>query len=130
MAYFSKMTSTTKDQNRKNVVIMGRRTWDCIPPKYKPLPNRINFVLSRSDLDLSSFKNSFAFKSFEDAYRKLSDETFQKSYEDVWVIGGSSIYKEALDSPNFYKLYLTKIHREFDCDTFLPEIPDTLKPIK
>ena len=46
MEYFSKMTSTTKDINKQNVVLMGRKTWESIPKKFKPLPNRINMVLT------------------------------------------------------------------------------------
>jgi len=50
MAYFNRMTQTTWDSEKKNIVIMGRKTWDSIPPKFRPLPNRINIVLSRSAL--------------------------------------------------------------------------------
>ncbi|XP_033219990.1 bifunctional dihydrofolate reductase-thymidylate synthase isoform X4 [Belonocnema kinseyi] len=46
MAFFTYMTSKTKHPNKKNVVLMGRRTWECIPPKYRPLKNRINIVLT------------------------------------------------------------------------------------
>lgn len=50
MAFFTHMTSKTKDIKKKNVVVMGRRTWDCIPPKYRPLQGRINIVLTRQSL--------------------------------------------------------------------------------
>lgn len=50
MAYFSRMTSKTNNENKRNVVLMGRKTWDSIPPKYKPLSNRINMVLTRQSL--------------------------------------------------------------------------------
>ncbi|XP_066249687.1 dihydrofolate reductase isoform X2 [Euwallacea similis] len=129
MAYFSKMTTTTKQTSCKNVVIMGRKTWDSIPGKYKPLPGRINFILSRSNLNLEQFPDTFAFKSFDQAYETLQDSKFQQSYEDVWVIGGSSLYEEALASPYFQKLYLTKIQKNFDCDTFLPIVLETLKEV-
>ncbi|XP_066157701.1 dihydrofolate reductase isoform X2 [Euwallacea fornicatus] len=125
----NKMTTTTKQAGRKNVVIMGRKTWDSIPGKYKPLAGRINFVLSRSDLNLEQFPDSFAFKSFDEAYKKLQDTQFQPSYEDVWVIGGSSLYEEAFASPYFQKLYLTKIQKNFNCDTFFPVELETLKEV-
>lgn len=46
MDFFTKMTSTTKDNSKQNVVLMGRRTWESIPKKFKPLANRVNVVLS------------------------------------------------------------------------------------
>lgn len=72
---------------------MGRKTWDSIPPKFKPLPGRINFVLSRSLLDFSKYQDVYGFNSLEKALEKLSDNEFRKLYESVWVIGGSHIYK-------------------------------------
>lgn len=50
MAFFTRMTSKTSNERKKNVVLMGRKTWDSIPPKYKPLQNRINMVLTRQSL--------------------------------------------------------------------------------
>lgn len=50
MEYFTRMTTDTKDKNKKNVVLMGRRTWDSIPEKYRPLNNRINMVLTSQSL--------------------------------------------------------------------------------
>lgn len=48
MAYFRELTSRTRDSTKQNAVIMGRKTWDSIPAKFKPLKGRINIVLSRS----------------------------------------------------------------------------------
>lgn len=48
MAYFKELTSRTHDPARQNAVIMGRTTWESIPPKFRPLPGRINVVLSRT----------------------------------------------------------------------------------
>ncbi|KAK5648736.1 hypothetical protein RI129_003628 [Pyrocoelia pectoralis] len=134
MNYFSKMTETTKSNSKKNVVIMGRRTWDSIPSKYQPLPNRINFILSKSKLDLEQFHDVCGFTSWNDIYDKLNDNKFKEEYEQIWIIGGSSIYKHALESKYFYRLYLTEIKKEFDCDTFFPtfsnvkEVSDPVVP--
>ena len=48
MALFAELTKSTADQARKNAVIMGRKTWESIPLKFRPLPGRINIVLSRT----------------------------------------------------------------------------------
>lgn len=50
MAFFTDMTTRTKDEKKKNVVLMGRRTWECIPKKYRPLKGRINMVLTSQSL--------------------------------------------------------------------------------
>lgn len=46
MAIFAKLTKFTQDSTKNNAVIMGRKTWESIPEKNKPLPNRLNIVLS------------------------------------------------------------------------------------
>lgn len=49
MTYFSRMTKRTKDSSKQNAVIMGRKTWESIPEKNRPLAGRINIVLSRQE---------------------------------------------------------------------------------
>ena len=46
LAYFAKMTKTTQDFSKQNAVLMGRKTWQSIPARIKPLRNRVNIVLS------------------------------------------------------------------------------------
>lgn len=50
MAHFSRITKRTKDSTKQNAVIMGRKTWESIPEKKRPLAGRINLVLSRQNL--------------------------------------------------------------------------------
>jgi len=52
LAYFKRVTSTTVELGKQNAVIMGRKTWDSIPPKFRPLVGRINVVLSRDHAQL------------------------------------------------------------------------------
>lgn len=47
MAYFKELTSRTADPSKQNAVVMGRKTWESIPPKFRPLPGRVNVVLTR-----------------------------------------------------------------------------------
>lgn len=54
MAYFKDITSRTHDPTKQNAVIMGRKTWESIPSKFRPLPGRLNVVLSRSGDENSS----------------------------------------------------------------------------
>ena len=48
MAFFRELTTKTRDAAKRNAVLMGRKTWDSLPPKFKPLPGRLNVVLSAS----------------------------------------------------------------------------------
>lgn len=130
MDYFTRMTLTTVDKNKKNIVIMGRRTWDSIPNKFKPLNDRINCVLSRTDLDLKKYQDVYTFKSLEQCLEEIETSDLRDRFETVWVIGGSNIYKESMESKKFYRLYLTNILKNFDCDTFFPKIPDNLIEVR
>lgn len=126
MTYFTRMTTDTKDKNKKNVVLMGRRTWDCIPEKYRPLENRINMVLTSQSLDYGD--KAITCKSIPHAIKVITE--MQNQIERVWVIGGSGVYKDAMESPYFGRLYLTRIKKEFECDTFFPPIPSDFVLIK
>jgi dihydrofolate reductase len=109
MKHFRKITTG-------HPIIMGRKTWDSIPAKYKPLPKRTNIVVTRQkDLVLEGAE---VFNSLEGAitYAATLDE-------EVFIIGGSSLYKEAL--PKTRKLYLTIIKGEYEGDTFFPELDKT-----
>ncbi|KAB0804122.1 hypothetical protein PPYR_01092 [Photinus pyralis] len=128
MAHFTKLTKGTAQLNsKKNIVIMGRKTWESIPAKFRPLPNRINFVLSTSKLDSEKAPDVYGFNSWDELYDKLNDEKFKEEYEQIWIIGGGGIYKHALKSKYFYRLYLTDIKQEFDCDVFFPTFSNLME---
>ncbi|XP_031367457.1 dihydrofolate reductase isoform X2 [Apis dorsata] len=114
------MTTNTKNANKKNVVLMGRRTWESIPKEYRPLKNRINIVLTSQSLDYGN--DVIVCKSIPHAFEVI--EKIKDRIENIWVTGGSSVYKAAMESPNFYRLYLTRIKKYFECDTFFPTIPN------
>ncbi|XP_007941675.1 dihydrofolate reductase [Orycteropus afer afer] len=109
--YFQRMTTTTSSSvdGKQNVVIMGRKTWFSIPKKHRPLKDRINLVLSR-ELNL------------DDALKLIEQPEIGNKVEMVWIIGGSSVYKEAMDQPGHLRLFVTRIMQEFESDTFFPEI--------
>lgn len=92
-----------------HTVIMGRNTFFSLPKG--ALPNRRNIVLSFDD---EKFEGCETALSIEDALKKCSND------EKVFFIGGASIYKQAYSIVD--KLYLTRIHADFEADTFFPEI--------
>lgn len=121
MAYFRRMTMCTNDSSKQNAVIMGRKTWESIPGKNRPLTGRVNIVLSRQNLMLGP--NVMVCNSMDSALQRLQEPLLAGTIESAWVIGGSSVYREALASPHCFRIYLTKILKTFKCDTFLPEVP-------
>ncbi|XP_049882909.1 dihydrofolate reductase isoform X2 [Pectinophora gossypiella] len=119
MAFFTKMTSGVKDLNKKNAVIMGRRSWDCIPENYRPLVNRVNIVLTRNvqQIEQRVPQGVLVFSSLDEAVKYIES---RDDIESTWVIGGSAIYKEAMDHEKCDKIYLTEIQNNFQCDTYFP----------
>ncbi|KAG9509481.1 Dihydrofolate reductase, partial [Fragariocoptes setiger] len=127
LAYFNRMTTETNDETLRNVVIMGRKTWSSIPPRYRPLDNRTNVVLSRAVATIED-RNAVdhIFSSLTDALEGVSQ---LRNKGQVWVIGGQSIYEEAIKLPQCKRIYLTKVDAHFECDTFFPDIDiESFKP--
>jgi len=93
-----------------HVVIMGRRTWESIPDKHRPLPNRTNVVLSRNPdyIVNGAYVRPNLVESLEE---------FTHQGKDVFVIGGGEIYKEAFKYAN--KLYMTRVVANVVGDTHL-----------
>ncbi|XP_067003325.1 dihydrofolate reductase [Anabrus simplex] len=127
LAYFSRMTKLTSDESKKNAVIMGRKTWESIPQKNRPLAGRVNIVLSRSILDLG--EGVLVHNSLESALGSLNQSPLKDQIEIAWVIGGSSLYKEVMESSLCHRMYITRVLKEFECDTFLPEIKPSFTPV-
>ena len=100
-----------------NAVIMGRKTWVSIPARFRPLPRRRNIVLSRNpELELEG--EALLAKGFDQALALSADCAC------AFVIGGASLYQSAFESPLCDRVYLTRVHAELACDTFLPPLTD------
>lgn len=93
-------------------VIMGRKTWESLPEKFRPLPNRRNLVISRN----AAYEATGAevFTSVAAARSACADST------QVFVIGGAEIYTQAL--PEADCLELTELHQAFEGDAFFPAL--------
>lgn len=93
-------------------ILMGRKTFESLPGI---LPNRLHIVLTRD--------NNFTIDSDKVTVIHSLDEVikeYKNSSEEVFVIGGGEIYN--LLMPYVNKLYLTKVKKDFDADTFFPQI--------
>lgn len=93
-------------------VIMGRRTWDSLPPKFRPLPGRRNIVVTRQP-DLPAPGAEVAV-SLEQALAWCKDA------DRAWVIGGAQLYALAL--PQADVAQVTEIEQAFDGDAFAPTL--------
>eukprot|EP01041_Mallomonas_annulata_P005366 gene5366-10726_t len=127
MEFFKNVTTTVKlTGQRKNAVIMGRKTWESIPVKFRPLCDRINVVLSRNPQirqELSLPDDVLVMPSLSEALSVLST-SYEAELDQVFVIGGGSVYKEAVSSAHCSKIHLTSIECEIEgCDAFFPTIP-------
>ena len=96
-------------------VVMGRRTWESLPERFRPLPGRRNIVVTR-DARWSSEGTDRA-GSLEEALELVADA------ERVFVIGGAAVYASAL--PLADELALTEIDADVEGDTFFPEFEPT-----
>ncbi|KAB0353686.1 hypothetical protein FD755_023616 [Muntiacus reevesi] len=119
--YFQRMTTVSSVEGKQNLVIMGRKTWFSIPEKNRPLKDRINIVLSR-ELKEPPKGAHFLAKSLGDALELIEDPELTNKVDMVWIVGGSSVYKEAMNKPGHLRLFVTRIMQEFKSDTFFPEI--------
>ncbi len=101
-----------KDTTQNHHVIMGRKNFESIPHKFRPLPNRTNIIITRQTNYFA--QGSITVNSIEDGL-----EIARKNGEkEPFIIGGGEIYKIALEKKLVDKIYLTRIHHEFDGDTF------------
>ena len=113
LAYFNKVTMGTG----KNAVIMGRATWDSLPAAHRPLPGRVNIVVSRNaELVLPAAVRRAS--SLEEALTIAKNAHAEKAF----VIGGAKVFAEAISHPECSELYITEVHGTFACDTFFPKI--------
>lgn len=114
--HFRVLTSKSTDPDSKNAVIMGRKTWESLPAKFRPLPNRVNVVLTR-DQAYEVPQDVLVCSSLDEALEILIDKKIAR----VFVIGGAEVLRKAMQHPRCGLLYLTEIEQDFDCDVFLPD---------
>ncbi|KAF8905562.1 dihydrofolate reductase-like domain-containing protein [Gymnopilus junonius] len=129
LKYFAQVTSSAPE-GRQNVVIMGRNTWESIPKKFRPLPKRMNVVISRNqnyDL-LVKFTLSSLLKDNLKAGLSVP-ATDSTRFHRGFIIGGATLYTESLalplppTDPGVDRVLLTRIlYPDFnECDVFMPD---------
>lgn len=129
--HFSKDLINFKNYTSGNVCIMGRKTWESLPDKYRPLPERTNIIVSKTycedpDGFIKSFGHApdndymtFAARSLEEAV--ISYENMF-SFRDCFIIGGGRIYQECFDKKLIDKIIVTHIKGDYQGDVKFPNI--------
>ena len=110
-----------KELTEGHVVIMGRKTWESIPEKFRPLPNRHNIVLTRDAA--YDAPGATVYGSLEEGinqYWNLYNERIDSPDDfNAFIIGGSRLYEEGIQFADV--LYLTEFYGEKEADTFFPD---------
>ncbi len=103
-----------RDTTMGHCVIMGRKNYDSIPLKYRPLEGRTNIVVTRQ----KDFKaeGCIVANSLEEAI----GEAKKKNESELFIIGGADIFKQSIDTAD--KIYYTKIYHSFEGDVYFPAI--------
>ncbi|KAM6599048.1 hypothetical protein CsatA_018657 [Cannabis sativa] len=123
LKFFKDITTATSDPGKKNAVLMGRKTWESIPLEHRPLPGRLNVVLTRSgSFDIATAENVVSCGSMTSALELLAASPYCLSIEKVFVIGGGQVLREALNSSSCDAIHITDIETNIECDTFIPAI--------
>ena len=123
---FKQWTTCTSSPEKRNIVIMGRNTWESLPRR--PLQKRFNMVLTQHpqvieqefmnmDPNEASYCGSLV-EAIEYANR-------DPSIEQIYIIGGAKLYSDVLKKNLCDKILLTRVHGIHDVDTYLDEIPET-----
>ena len=104
-----------KEITQGGTVVMGRKTWESIPAKFRPLPNRRNLVVSRNGCDAPE-----VFASLDDA--------IEAAGEDCFVIGGGEIYAQALARAE--RVYATEVEADVEGDAMFPELGEAWRCVR
>jgi dihydrofolate reductase len=155
LAFFRDMTTNGSDIEKgvQNAVIMGRRTWESLPEKSKPLPGRLNIVLSTRDTPITSTHahdvsrgrhkckcmgttttiagsktacgGALLFYALEEALAYLETPQVKEKINDVFVIGGADTITSAVALDSCRCVIRSLINGTYECDTFAPPIDDS-----
>lgn len=120
MRYFKEIT--IGDSIAGNHIVMGRKNWESIPPKFRPLPGRINWIITRNENYNPGVSPAgpatLVAHSLNEALQKIGPSL--AADQKCFIIGGGEIYLQAM--PVATKLHITEIKAEIEGDILFPEI--------
>lgn len=122
LAHFKRITSDAAP-GKRNAILMGRRTWESKEVNRRPLPRRLSVVISRQEQALPD--GVVGARSLTEAAFRARQHA---DIDQIFVVGGAEIYRQALAHPRLRFAYLTRVDGEFGCDTTIPSLDDSLVP--
>lgn len=114
-----------KSKTSGHVVLMGRKTWESLPPRFRPLPGRVNIVMSRTPAALDLPEGVHGVGSFADALKIV--EQLGVPGQILWCIGGAELYAAAL--PLCDELHLTLVHGRHAGDARFPAFEESFHEV-
>jgi len=112
LRHFKRITSTASP-GRRNAIVMGRKTWQSKEVAERALPDRLNVVVSRSEL---------AVPAGVIAARSLDEALAVRDVETVFVVGGAGVLIEAVERRDLRYVYLTRVEERYDCEVRMPDL--------
>ena len=114
LAHFKKVTCEASE-GRRNAVVMGRKTWESAEVAGRPLPRRLNIVVTRRGL--TPPEGVFVVGSLDAALDAAAREA-----QGTFVVGGAEIFREAFAHPQLRYVYLTRVEGAFGCEVQIPDL--------
>lgn len=112
-------------QTTGHIVIMGRKTWESLPPRFRPLPNRLNIVVSRNLSSLELPEGVIGASSIEESIHAALERA--QPGQVIWFIGGGELYRAAL--PMCDEVHLTLVSGQHQGDAFFPAFEENFSEV-
>lgn len=108
-----------KETTKNSVIVMGRKTYDSLG---KPLPKRVNIVVSRSAKKSDFPQDVILHTDIAKAVNEAKDIGDKQDLSEVFIVGGSEIYKQTLEKDLVDRIYLTRVFKTVKGDAFYPDV--------
>jgi dihydrofolate reductase len=115
LKHFKRITSTASE-GKRNAIVMGRKTWESKEVAGKPLPHRLNVVVSRLG------RQGLAVPEGVVVARSIDEALAVGGVETIFVVGGAGLIREVIERDDLRYVYLTRIEQSFDCDVKMPDL--------
>lgn len=111
-----------------HAVLMGRKTFLSLPERFRPLPDRLNIVISGNPDFPKQHADVLAFVTPELAIRSFRDLSLKTPTDTLWIIGGEQTYRATV--PFWDEVFLTKVFGHFESDAFFPSFEDEFAAVE